>query len=213
LARKPTLVKQDGTPESPAHSLFRHPIFVLLGLRPILGQHTWGEDAALREWASGRSRLVEIGVAEGASAVTLRQVMSPNGSLCLIDPFHLSRWQRLNAIKYSAHRAVNAISNGNVVWINKFSSQAVKGWVDPIDFLFIDGDHSETGVQKDWDDWHRYVVPGGIVVFHDAAIFPGGWPQPDWGPVRVVDRLFRSGALSGWKIVSEVDSLVVVQRS
>ena len=210
---KPTLVRQDATPERRTHSLLRHPVFALMGLRPVLGQHTYAEDVALREWATGRSRLVEIGVAEGASAVTLRGAMSPEGSLWLIDPFHLSRVQRLNAMKRAAHRAVNDINNGRVVWINKFSFEAVKAWVDQIDFLFLDGDHSERGVQRDWDDWHQYVIPGGVVAFHDAAIFQGGWPQPNWGPVRVVDRLFRSRTLSGWRIVHEVDSLVVVQRS
>jgi hypothetical protein len=80
---------------------------------------------------------VEIGVAEGASAVTLRQVMSPQGSLWLIDPFHVSRVHRLNAMKRVAHRAVDDIDNGCVVWINKFSFEAVNGWVDPINFLLI----------------------------------------------------------------------------
>jgi predicted O-methyltransferase YrrM len=153
-----------------------------MGLRPILGQHTDAEDAALREWATGRSRLVEIGVAEGASAVTLRGAMSPEGSLWLIDPFHLSRVQRLNAMKRLAHRAVNAINNGRVVWINKFSFEAAKVWVDQIDFLFLDGDHSETEVQRDWDDWHQYVIPGGVVAFHDAAIFQGGVAPTKLGP-------------------------------
>jgi predicted O-methyltransferase YrrM len=205
-------VKQDGTPERRTHSLLLHPVFALLGLRPIFGQHTHAEDVALREWATGRSRLVEIGVAEGASAVTLRRVMSPVGSLWLIDPFHLSRLQPFNAMKYVAHRAVNDVNNGRVVWVTKFSFEAAKDWIDQIDFLFIDGDHSETGVQRDWDDWHKYVIPGGIVAFHDATIFQGGWPQPNWGPVRVVDKLFRSQPLPGWRIVHEVDSLVVIQR-
>ena len=213
MSSKPTLVRQDATPERRTNALLRHPVFALMGLRPILGQHTHAEDATLREWATGRSRLVEIGVAEGASAVTLRRVMSAEGMLWLIDPFHLSRVQHLNAMKRVAHRAVNDIDNGRVVWINKFSFEAVKDWVDQIDFLFLDGDHSEMGVQRDWDDWCQYVIPGGIVAFHDAAIFQGGWTQPNWGPVRVVDKLFRSQTLSGWRIVHEVDSLVVVQRS
>jgi predicted O-methyltransferase YrrM len=178
-----------------------------------LGQHTHAEDNALRELASGRSRLVEIGVAEGASAVTLRRVMSPQGKLSLIDPFHLSRVRYLNAMKRAAQRAVDGVSNGRVVWINKFSFEAAREWVDQIDFLFLDGDHSEAAVQMDWDDWHQFLIPGGVVAFHDAAIFPGGWTQPSWGPVKVVDRLFRSQVIPGWKIVREVDSLVVVQRS
>ena len=213
MSSKPTFVRQDATPERKIHSLLCHPVFALLGFRPILGQHTRAEDDALRQWATGRSRLVEIGVAEGASAVTLRQVMSPGGSLWLIDPFHLSRVHHLNALKRVAHRAVNEVNNGRVVWIYKFSFEAVRDWVDQIDLLFIDGDHSETGVQRDWDDWHQYIIPGGLVAFHDAAIFQGGWPQQNWGPVRLVDRLFRSRTSSGWRIVHEVDSLVLVQRS
>lgn len=157
--------------------------------------------------------MVEIGVAEGASAVSLRQVMSPDGTLWLIDPFHLSRVPSLNAMKRVAHRAVNDVKNGRVVWVDRFSWEAVTGWVDEIDFLFIDGDHSETGVQRDWDDWHKYVTPGGVVAFHDAAVFEGGWAKSDWGSVRVVEKLFRMKPIEGWKIVDEVDSLVVVQRS
>jgi len=213
LSTKPILVKQDATTERPIHSLLRHPIFALMGLRPVLGQHTHREDTALRKWATGKSRLVEIGVAEGASAITLREVMAPQGHLWLIDPFHLSRFQYINAMKRVAHRAVGNVKNGRATWIGKFSFEAAKDWVGQIDFLFIDGDHSETAVQRDWEEWSQHVIPGGIVAFHDAGTFEGGWPQPDWGSVKVVNRLFRSSALPGWRIVQEVDSLVVVQRS
>ena len=77
----------------------------------------------------------------------------------------------------------------------------------------IDGDHTESMVQKDWDDWSRFVVPGGLVAFHDARLFEGGWTSPSYGPVRVVDRLFRDGKNSAWEIVEEIDSLVVVKRN
>ena len=213
MSDRPTLLRQDATPERDIHPLLRHPVFAWLGIRPVLGQHTAAEHAALRKWATGRSSLVEIGVAEGASAVALREAMSSCGTLWLIDPFHLSGGRLINATKRAAHRAVEGCKNGRVIWIDKFSFDAVNDWDGQIDFLFIDGDHSEAGIQRDWDDWHRFVIPGGVVAFHDAAIFTGGWPQPDWGPVKVVDRLFRTRALPGWKIVQEVDSLVVVERS
>jgi predicted O-methyltransferase YrrM len=194
------------------HPLLRHPVFAWLGFRPLLGQHTPAEQNALQTWSAGRSSLVEIGVAEGASAVALRKSMSPSGTLYLIDPFHLSRVRYVNATKRVAHRAVKRCRNGQVVWIEKFSIDAASEWNGPIDFLFIDGDHSEAAVQGDWDDWHRFVIHGGVVAFHDAATFSGGWPQPDWGPVRLVDKLFRSRALVGWRIVHQVDSLVIVER-
>jgi len=212
LSARLTLRAEDLGPGPGVHPLLRHPVFAWLGLRPSMGQHTVGEHNALKKWATGRSRLVEIGVAEGASAVGLREVMSASGTLWLIDPFHLSRVRYINAMKRAAHRVVASCRNGRAVWIERFSFDAVKGWDSPIDFLFLDGDHSEEGVQKDWDSWHRFVVPGGVVVFHDAAVFPGGWPQPDWGPVKLVDKLFRKQALPGWRIAQQVDSLVVVER-
>jgi predicted O-methyltransferase YrrM len=212
MSRNPILLERNAAPETTAYKWLRHPIFAWLGIRPLLGQHTASEHAALKKWAAGKSRMVEIGVAEGASAVALREVMSPSGTLWLIDPFHLGR-EGVNATKRAAHRAVQGCSNGRVAWIEKFSFDAVSEWNGPIDFLFLDGDHSEQGVRKDWESWHRFVVPRGVVVFHDAAVFPGGWPQQDWGPVRLVDRLFREQPLAGWKIVQQVDSLVVVERS
>ncbi len=193
--------------------MLRHPLFAWLGIRPALAQHTVAEHDALRTWATGRSNLVEIGVAEGASAVALREAMSSRGTLWLIDPFHLSRVRCINATKRAAHRAIEGCRNGRVIWIEKFSFDAVSDWDSSIDFLFLDGDHSEAGVQRDWDDWHRFVIRGGVVAFHDAAIFPGGWSQSDWGPVKVVERLFRSQALPGWRIAQQIDSLVVVERS
>jgi predicted O-methyltransferase YrrM len=107
---------------------------------------------------------------------------------------------------------VGGYKKGSVVWIEKFSFDAVSRWHAPIDFLFIDGDHSEAGVNQDWENWHRFVVPGGVVAFHDASTFPGGWPEADWGPVRLVNRLFRDHGLAEWTLVEVVDSLVVVER-
>ena len=168
-----SLRRQDATPVEAIHPRLSHPVFAWLGLRPILGQHTAAEHAALVKWAAGKSRLVEIGVAEGASALGLREGMAGDGTLWLIDPFHLSRRRWINAMKRAAHRAVEGCRNGRVVWIEKFSSDAVKDWREEIDFLFLDGDHAEPAIQRDWDDWSPFVVPSGIVAFHDARVYPG----------------------------------------
>ena len=37
----------------------------------------------------------------------------------------------------------------------------------PLDFLFIDGDHSYEGVRRDFLDYGPMVRPGGLVAFHD----------------------------------------------
>ena len=181
-------------------------------MRPVLAQHTRQEHETIQKWACGRRTLVEIGVAEGASALGAREVMHPNGRLFLIDPFHLGRFPLLDPWKHAAHAAVGKSRNGRVEWIRKFSYEALEFWCEGIDFLVIDGDHSDEGIARDWEDWSPFVVPGGVVLFHDARIFPGGWTAPAWGPVRLVNRVFRDAVSSAWHIVDEVHSLVVVHR-
>ena len=190
-----------------------HSMYAWAGLRPILAQHTSEEHRTLERRAAGHSRIVEIGVAEGVSALALRQGMEPDGTLHLIDPFHLSRIPALNFTKRVAHRAVGTCGRGRVVWIEQFSSDANRTWNAPIDLLLIDGDHTEDGVRKDWDEWSRFVVPGGTAIFHDARVFEGSWTNSDYGPVKLVNDLFRQKQIPGWKIVEEVHSLVIVERT
>jgi predicted O-methyltransferase YrrM len=189
-----------------------HPVYAWLGMRPVLAQHTAEEHAALERYAAGRSTIVEIGVAEGVSALAMRQRMAAEGTLYLIDPFHFSRISAINFIRRTAHRLVGSVARGNVVWIERFSFDAVHKWNRPIDLLFIDGDHTEDGARRDWNEWNQFVIPGGIVIFHDARIFEGGWTSPDYGPVKLVNDLFRHLRIPGWRIVEEIHSLLVVER-
>lgn len=197
----------------PIPRVLRHPFFSWAGLRPVAAQHTAAEHLALARHARNRRQVVEIGVAEGASAIGLRDGMDPQGNLYLIDPYHLSRIRSLNFLRRAARRAVSADSGPNIFWLEKFSHEAARKWSQPIDFLLIDGDHTAEAVQRDWDDWHPHVVDGGIVVFHDARLFPSGWTAPVQGPVSFVDRTFRQTGQPEWGIVDEVDSLVFLRKT
>jgi predicted O-methyltransferase YrrM len=138
--------------------------------------------------------------------------MPADGVLTLIDPYHLTRISALNTLQRAAHSAVARFGSGRVSWVREFSHTAVKNWTEPIDLLFIDGDHDESAVRQDWADWSRFVVPGGLVLFHDARVFENGWTTPDYGPVRTINNFFREQQMKSWRIVDEVDSLVVVKR-
>lgn len=192
--------------------LLRHPFFAWIGIRPVLAQHTPAEHEALLRHARNARAVVEIGVAEGASAMALREAMSPEGTLYLIDPFHLSRIPALNFLKRAARRAVSSVGSARTVWICAFSHKAARDWKLPIDFLLIDGDHREEAVERDWNDWSKFLSRDAIVAFHDARTFPSGWTTPDDGPVRFVDRFFRHDSAKTWSIIDEVDSLVFLQR-
>ena len=38
-----------------------------------------------------------------------------------------------------------------------------------VDFLFIDGDHTESGVEADYYAYRDFVRPGGLIAFHDIV--------------------------------------------
>jgi hypothetical protein len=72
---------------------------------------------------------------------------------------------------------------------------------------------TEKSVMRDWREWSRFVRPGGRVAFHDARMFEKGWPTKSDGRVEVVQSLFRNQRWPGWRIVDEVHSLVIVERT
>jgi predicted O-methyltransferase YrrM len=53
------------------------------------------------------------------------------------------------------------------------SEEAVRDWGKPIRLLFIDADHSYEASRQDFEWWSPFVVPGGMVCFHDIGHWPG----------------------------------------
>jgi predicted O-methyltransferase YrrM len=53
------------------------------------------------------------------------------------------------------------------------STEVSSKWDKPIHLLFIDGSHSYEDVLADFNGFYPYVVPGGIVAFHDVC---EAWP-------------------------------------
>jgi len=57
----------------------------------------------------------------------------------------------------------------------------------PLDFLFIDGDHTYGGVRQDFETYGPMVRPGGLVAFHDilpTATGVGGEVPKFWTEVK-----------------------------
>jgi len=52
--------------------------------------------------------------------------------------------------------------------------EAVKKYLNnkPVDFLFIDGDHSLDGARNDWAKYSPLVRNGGVIAFHDTDAIP-----------------------------------------
>jgi predicted O-methyltransferase YrrM len=52
-------------------------------------------------------------------------------------------------------------------FFHEYSERLAEVWGKPIQVLFIDGNHNE--VLMDFNAWEKYVVKGGIILFHDYA--------------------------------------------
>ena len=148
-----------------------------IGLQPALTQTTESERHLLTKYARDKSLIVEIGVWHGVNTLALRNVMSQSGVLYAIDPFESNgkfgrSWQ-----KPIAHSEVNKSRNGTVVWLEDYSHQAIHRFKEitsentPIDFIFIDGDHSYKGLKADWELWSPLVKFGGTVALHDSRSY------------------------------------------
>jgi Methyltransferase domain len=194
-------------------------LFVGAGLIPPRTMHSDPDAGVLRAVAAGRRRVVEIGVYEGSSAVVLCEVLDPHAELHLIDPFGEHGWAlpagwgaTEGAGRRVVARARRRHDGPRVTWHVDYSAAVAARWTDPVDLVFIDGDHSAEGVRADWEGWSGFVEAGGAVVFHDARLSQeGGRGLP--GPTAVVDGLFRgTAALAGWRVVAEADRTVAVER-
>jgi predicted O-methyltransferase YrrM len=116
---------------------------------------------------------VEIGSARGRSACFVGLALKENGSgrLYAIDPHIQTAWNDLGAIDTfsTMQQNVAALDLGGVVEIvRSTSADAAARWSEPIDLLFIDGDHSYDGVKADWTRFSPFVSEFGVVVFHDT---------------------------------------------
>lgn len=57
----------------------------------------------------------------------------------------------------------------------------------PVDFLFIDGDHTTEGVARDFQEYRPLVRPGGLIAFHDIVarqVIPTNQVHAFWQTLR-----------------------------
>ena len=194
------------------------------GLIPPRIMHTREEADVLAGLARDRGVAVEIGVYEGSSALVLVGSLPQSAVLHLVDPFVDSRglaagWRGTAwATQRVVGRAARARGGPTVRWHVERSQDLGRRWSEPVDLVFIDGDHAEQSCRADWELFSPWVRPGGVVLFHDARQGkPGGEGLPGEGgvpgPTTVVDELFRGDdAIAGWRIVSDLQTLVAVER-
>lgn len=144
---------------------------------------------------------VEIGSARGKSACFVGMALKENGGgkLYAIDPHAKTNWNDSESVDTLEVIQSNLKSLGLeqiVTLVRKASVEALKGWTEPIDLIFIDGDHSYEGIKADWEGFKPFMTPFSLVVFHDTLwdLKPDPkWYRADMGVPRFVEELRREG--------------------
>jgi predicted O-methyltransferase YrrM len=178
-----------------------------LGLVQADTQTTAAERACIARHATGRRSVVELGVMHGVTTGLLRSVISPEGVVTGIDRHPPGRllvsFERLTAKSELARHP-----RGRAVLLRQWSHEAARDWTTPIDFLFIDGDHSWTGLERDWRDWTTHLVSGGLVALQDSRSMPD---REDLESVRFTQDVVLRDAR--FRVVDTIDSLTVLERT
>lgn len=184
-----------------------------LGMDRAASQLTDLERQCLSRHASGRRRMVEIGVFEGASTRLLVEVAGPDAEIFGIDPFIPGRmgvcWAKAIALD-EIRRAGRAKPGVRVALVEKFSHDAAQHLTGTFDFIFVDGDHSLEGIRRDWSDWSGRVQPGGVIALHDTRVPPHNPGVAALGSCQFFESTIRFD--ERFTLVEQADSLSVLQR-
>ncbi len=131
------------------------------------------------------SQILEIGTARGGTLYLWTQAASDNALIVSVD---------LPGGKFGAAYPLCRVSfyhsfakqKQKLFLLRKDShdTQTIKEVIDlyrghPIDFAFIDGDHTYEGVKSDFLNYGHLVRPGGIIAFHDIL------PRPEFPDIQV----------------------------
>lgn len=165
-------------------------------------------------------RVAEIGSWQGKSAVAISRGLrgKRNPRLFCVDPLDASgdpeSRPRYEAQLEAASDGLRARLEANLcraevrelVEIRQGRSHDVAPTVaEPLDMLFLDGDHSHGAVLQDYEDWAPKVRPGGFLCLHDVV-------HPEHvGPRRVVEEVIRRDPR--WVDCRQVVSMFIARRS
>ena len=180
-------------------------------------------DAAMRYLDRGVA--VEIGTYCGKSTVMLGAAAAATGSvLYTVDHHHGSEehqagWEfhdttlvdpvsgRFDTLPTFRPTLDAADLDDTIVAVVGKSPVVARGWRTPLNLLFIDGGHSETAAQQDFDGWAKWVAPGGTLIIHDVFPDPRDGGRP---PYNIYCRAIESGHFTE---VGCTGSLRVLERT
>ncbi|PWV58302.1 MULTISPECIES: class I SAM-dependent methyltransferase [Nocardiopsis] len=185
------------------------------------------EGMALFETAleyADRGPVVEIGTYCGKSTVFLGAAARVGGARVVTVDHHRGSEEHQEGWEYHDSSLIDPVTgkfdtlphfrrtitqaglDDEVIAITGASVDVAAVWGTELGMLFIDGGHSETAAQNDYEGWSPHVAVGGALVIHDV------FPNPEDGgrpPFNVYCRALDSGR---FREVRVVGSMRILER-
>lgn len=98
----------------------------------------------------------------------------------LVDP----RLGKLDTLSTFRHTIVDAGLEEHTIAIVGSSADVARIWRSPVNFVFIDGGHSEQAAASDYAGWAPWVVVGGALLIHDVFPDPADGGRPPYHVYR-----------------------------
>jgi predicted O-methyltransferase YrrM len=180
-------------------------------------------DAALRYLGDGVG--VEIGTYCGKSTVLLGAAAQQTGGLLYTIDHHHGSEEHQPGWEYHDTSMVDAVTglfdtlptlrhtldaaglDDNVIAVVGKSALVARSWRTPLQFLFIDGGHTDEAARNDFNGWANWVAVGGALVIHDV------FPDPNDGgqaPYRIYRCALDTGA---FREVAATGSMRLLERT
>jgi predicted O-methyltransferase YrrM len=189
---------------------FFHYIGVICGLDKPETQTTEAERAMLRVHVAGCSRIVEIGVFEGFTTRMLAEASDDDAVVFGVDPFYAGRLGTSWGLWIARFFNRSYLATGKVKLVCTLSTDVGEEVPVPVDYVFIDGDHTLEGITADWEFWSARVRPNGIIALHDTLLQSGKRDAVELGSHKYFDAYIRHDRR--FRVVGQVDSLSILRR-
>ena len=189
--------------------------FGIIDVLSLRGHNTDAQYFALAEYGAGvqpPACIVEIGTFRGKSACALAS--ETVAEVFTIDPHDLPGVRRPTGLTNSGRAyndgairreaAANTSAFPNVTMIRGFSEPVGRSWDGPpVGLLYIDGDHREGAVRRDYSAWEPHLTPDALVIWDDHHDnFPG--------VLITAARHINAGRLA---VIEQVDGMLVTRRT
>jgi hypothetical protein len=117
----------------------------------------------------------EIGCFEGEHSLQMLKNLNIK-KLYIIDPYEIYEDYKkdgscsvVNKAKIKAHKLLKKYED-KIVWIEKYSDDAINDVDMPLDLLYIDGNHYHPYIDNDIKNYFPKVKNGGIISGHDYCL-------------------------------------------